>query len=360
MKTSPAPKPILAIIGKRDIELGPFAIDEAPQEPGPWANWRLRTNEDGIAWLLFDKKDSSANTLSEDVLTELNAVLEKIERDHPRGLVIRSAKLSGFIAGADIAQFRGVTDPAPIASALTQGHAVLDRLDRLPLPTIAVIHGYCLGGGLEVALACDFRIAIDDASFGFPEVLLGLHPGLGGTVRLTRLISPVQAMTMMLTGKTERARRAKALGLVDAMTQERHVRAAVTSAVTGEWKRAKQGLIGSLMNTGPARGFLASRMRAEAGKRAPRAHHPAPSPLLELWVEHGGDAEAMQKAEISSFAKLLVTDTSQNLVRVFFLRENLKNLADGKWNGSRVHVGGVGTMRGHSGAWCAWNGFVVT
>ena len=118
---------------------------------------------------------------------------------------------------------------------------VLDRLDRLPLPTVAVIHGYCLGGGLEVALACDYRIAIDDASFGFPEVLLGLHPGLGGTVRLTRLINPVQAMTMMLTGKTERARRAKALGLVDAVTQERHVRAAVKSAVTGELEAGKAG-----------------------------------------------------------------------------------------------------------------------
>ena len=168
MKTSPAPKSTLAILGKRDLELGPFAIDEAPQEASPWANWRLRTDEDGIAWLLFDKKESSANTLSEDVLTELNAVLEKLERDRPRGLVIRSAKRSGFIAGADIAQFRGVTDPAQIEAALTRGHAVLDRLDRLPLPTVAVIHGYCLGGGLEVALACDFRIAIDDASFGFP------------------------------------------------------------------------------------------------------------------------------------------------------------------------------------------------
>ena len=112
-------------------------------------------------------------------------MLDKLERDRPRGLVIRSAKPGGFIAGADIAQFRGVTDAAQIEALLTRGHAVLDRLDRLPLPTVAVIHGYCLGGGLEVALACDIRIAIDDASFGFPEVLLGLHPGLGGTVRLT-------------------------------------------------------------------------------------------------------------------------------------------------------------------------------
>src|SRR5580693_4220431 len=360
MKTPPAPKPILAIIGKRDLELGPFAIDEAPQEPGPWANWRLRTDEDGIAWLLFDKKDSSANTLSEDVLTELNAVLDKIERDHPRGLVIRSAKRSGFIAGADIAQFRGVTDPAAIEATLTRGHAVLDRLDRLPLPTVAVIHGYCLGGGLEVALACDFRIAVDYASFGFPEVLLGLHPGLGGTVRLPHLISPVQAMTMMLTGRTERARRARALRLVDAVTQERHVRAAVRAAVSGEMIRAKQGVVGTLLNSNPERRLLAQRMSSEVAKRAPRAHYPAPYALIDMWVEHGGNVEAMQKAEISSFAKLLVGDTAQNLVRVFFLRENLKALADGKWNGSRVHVIGAGTMGGDIAAWCAWNGFVVT
>src|SRR5580658_7653741 len=360
MKTSPAPKPILAIIGKRDLELGPFAIDEAPQELGPWANWRLRTDEDGIAWLLFDKKDSSANTLSEDVLTELNAVLDKIEREHPRGLVIRSAKRSGFIAGADIAQFRGVTDPAPIEATLARGHAVLDRLDGLPLPTVAVIHGYCLGGGLEVALACDFRIAIDDASFGFPEVLLGLHPGLGGTVRLTRLISPLEAMTMMLTGKTERARKARALHLVDAVTQERHVRAAAMSAVTGEMVPAKQGLLGKLMNVGPVREMLASRMRSETAKKAPKAHYPAPYALIDLWVKHGGDADAMQKAEISSFANLLVTDTAQNLVRVFFLRDNLKNLASGQWNGRHVHVIGAGAMGGDIAAWCAWHGFTVS
>src|ERR1700727_1508827 len=140
MKTPPAPTPTLAILGKRNIELGPFAIDEAPEEPGPWANWRLRTDEDGIAWLLFDKKDASANTLSADVLTELNAVLDRLERDRPRGLLIRSAKPSGFIAGADIAQFRGVTETAPVEMLLTRGHAILDRLDRLPLPTTPVIH----------------------------------------------------------------------------------------------------------------------------------------------------------------------------------------------------------------------------
>ena len=360
MKTSPAAKSTLAILGNRNLELGPFSADHGPEDAGSWTHWRMRIDEDGTAWLLFDKKDSSANTLSEEVLTELNAILEKLEREPPWGVVIRSAKPGGFIAGADIGQFRGVTDPAQIEALLTRGHAVLDRLDRLPCVTVAVIHGYCLGGGLEVALACDYRIAIDDASFGFPEVLLGLHPGLGGTVRLPRLINPLQAMTMMLTGRSERARRARALRLVDAVTQERHVRAAVRAAVSGEMIRAKPGVIGTLLNSNPGRRLLAQRMSGEVAKRAPRAHYPAPYALIDMWVEHGGNAEAMQKAEISSFAKLLVSDTAQNLVRVFFLRENLKSLADGKWSGSRVHVVGAGTMGGDIAAWCAWNGFVVT
>ena len=294
------------------------------------------------------------------MLAELDAVLAEIEKSRPRGLVIRSAKAGGFVAGADIAQFKGVTDPASVEALLTKGHAVLDRLDRLPLPTVAVIHGYCLGGGLEVALACDRRIAIDDASFGFPEVLLGLHPGLGGTVRLTQLINPVQAMTMMLTGRTERARRAKSLGLVDAVTQERHVRGAVVAAVTGELRHAKRGMIAALLNTGPARQLLATRMRRETESKAPKRHYPAPHALIDLWVAHGGDRHDMQKAEIASFAKLLVTETAQNLVRVFFLRNKLKGLADGDWGGKRIHVIGAGAMGGDIAAWCAWHGFTVS
>lgn len=360
MKNSHASKPTLAILGNRDLELGPFAAGERPQPQETWANFRLRTDADGIAWLLFDQQDASANTLSAAVLGELDAILDKLERDRPRGLVIRSAKPGGFIAGADVAQFRGVTDPISVNALLTRGHAVIDRLDRLPLPTVAVIHGYCLGGGLEVALACDHRLAIDGASFGFPEVLLGLHPGLGGTVRLTRLINPVQAMTMMLTGKAERARRAKLLGLVDAVTQERHVRDAVKSAVSGDWVSAKQNRLVSMMNTAPARGLLASRLRSETAKKATRANYPAPYALIDLWSAHGGNPEAMQKAEISSFAKLLVTDTAQNLVRIFFLRENLKSLADGNWDGRRVHVIGAGAMGGDIAVWCAWHGFIVS
>jgi 3-hydroxyacyl-CoA dehydrogenase/enoyl-CoA hydratase/3-hydroxybutyryl-CoA epimerase len=360
MSTSHAPTPALDILGARDLELGPFVSGEAGPNDSHWTHWRMRSDEDGVVWLLFDKNGTSTNTLDAEVLTELDAVLDKLEHDRPRGLVIRSAKPGGFISGADIAQFRGASDVAPIEALLTRGHAVFDRLDRLPLPTIAVIHGYCLGGGLELALACDHRIAVDGASFGFPEVMLGLHPGLAGTARLTRLINPVQAMTMMLTGKTERARAAKRAGLVEAVTQERHVRAAVKAAVSGELKPGKQGFLAGLLNLPPLRNAVVSRLRSETAKKAPKAQYPAPHALIDLWAEHGGNAEAMRKAEIPSFAKLLITPAAQNLVRVFFLRSKLKGLASGTFGGRRIHVIGAGAMGGDIAAWCAWHGFIVS
>ncbi len=345
---------------ERDLELGPLSWPHGLEAAFPWRHWKLKTDEDGIAWLVIDKQGAGANVLSEDVITELDDVLSAIEHEAPKGLVIRSGKPGGFIAGADIGEFRDTTKVADIEARLTRAHGIIDRLDKLKLPTVAVIHGYCLGGGLEVALACDYRIAIDDASLGFPEVLLGLHPGLGGTVRLTRLINPLQAMTYMLTGKSIYARPAKALGLVDAVTQERHIRAAVQAALAGDLKTARAGLSVMLFNSEPGRKLLAKRMRTEAENKAPAEHYPAPSALINLWSQYGGDPAAMQKAEVASFSRLLVTPASQNLVRVFFLREKLKSFSDGKWQGRRIHVIGAGAMGGDIAAWCAWHGFTVS
>jgi 3-hydroxyacyl-CoA dehydrogenase/enoyl-CoA hydratase/3-hydroxybutyryl-CoA epimerase len=356
------------ILVPRDLELGPLASplpDPPPQagegrEGATWRNWKLARDDGGIAWLAIDKAGASANTLSEDVLTELNDVLAHLESSAPKGLVLRSAKRSGFIAGADIGEFRGMSDPAAAETRLTQAHSVVDRLDKLPFPTVAVIHGYCLGGGLEIALACDFRIAVDDARLGFPEVMLGLHPGLGGTVRLTRLINPLEAMTMMLTGRNVRAGRARRLGLVDAVVPERHVKAAATAAASGQLHSRRGGTLIDVINSTYGRKLAAKRMRSETAKKAPIAHYPAPYALIDLWEAHGGNPAEMQKAEIASFAKLLVTETSRNLVRVFFLREKLKGLADGEFAGRRVHVIGAGAMGGDIAAWCAWHGFTVT
>jgi 3-hydroxyacyl-CoA dehydrogenase/enoyl-CoA hydratase/3-hydroxybutyryl-CoA epimerase len=346
---------IMNVLGDRVLELGP-----KPDESGPYRNFKLTRDADGIAWLLFDRANASANMLSADVIGEFDAVLAALETERPAGLVIRSAKKSGFIAGADVNEFRGATDPRPVETAIGTAHAVIDRLEALKIPTVAVIHGFCLGGGLEVALACASRIAIDGARFGFPEVMLGLHPGLGGTARFTRLVNPVQAMTLMLTGRTIDARRAKSLGLVDAVTQERHVRNAVKDAVFGRLKRARPGPVNAILNFAPVRGFLANRMRREAAKAGSPEHYPAPYGLIDLWEKHGGDKAAMLAAEKSSFAHLMVTPTAQNLIRVFFLREQMKKLAGDGNKVEHVHVIGAGAMGGDIAAWCANEGLHVT
>jgi 3-hydroxyacyl-CoA dehydrogenase/enoyl-CoA hydratase/3-hydroxybutyryl-CoA epimerase len=338
----------------RVLTLGP-----APAT-GPYRHLKLTRDADGIAWLLFDREGTSTNTLSAEVMDEFDQVLTALQSERAPGLVIRSAKSSGFIAGADVNEFRGARDPAVVEAAIGRAHAVIDRLEALPMPSVAVIHGFCLGGGLEVALACRLRIAIDNARFGFPEVMLGLHPGLGGTARFTRLVDPVQAMTLMLTGKTIDARRAKSLGLVDAVTQERHVAAAVKDAVFGRLKRAQPGPLITVLNSAAARGFLASRMRREAAKAAPPANYPAPYGLIDLWERNGGDKAAMLAAEKSSFAHLMVTPTAQNLIRVFFLREQMKKLAGSSNKISHVHVIGAGAMGGDIAAWCAHQGMRVS
>ena len=346
---------ILDVLADRVLELGP-----KPAASGPYRHFKLTRDADGVAWLLFDREGASANTLSADVLAEFDTVLAGLESERPTGLVIRSAKASGFVAGADVNEFRGATDPAAVEAQIARAHAVVDRLEAVKFPTVAVIHGFCLGGGLEVALACQMRIAIDGARFGFPEVMLGLHPGLGGTARFTELVNPMQAMTLMLTGKTIDARRAKSLGLVDAVTEERHVRNAAKDAVSGRLRRSRPGFLNKLLNAGPVRGFLASRMRNEAAKAAPAEHYPAPYGLIDLWEKHGGDKAAMLAAEKNSFARLMVTPTAQNLIRVFFLRDQMKKVAGSGNKIAHVHVIGAGAMGGDIAAWCANQGFKAT
>jgi 3-hydroxyacyl-CoA dehydrogenase/enoyl-CoA hydratase/3-hydroxybutyryl-CoA epimerase len=345
----------LDVLADRVLELGP-----KPDAASPYRNFKLTRDADGVAWLLFDRDGASANTLSADMMEEFDKIIGELESARPAGLVLRSAKTSGFIAGADVNEFRGAADPTVVEVAISRAHAVIDRLEALRVPNVAVIHGFCLGGGLEVALACQSRIAISNARFGFPEVMLGLHPGLGGTARFTRLINPMQAMTLMLTGRTIDARRAKALGLVDAVCEERHVRNAIKDAVFGRLKRARPGLLPTILNLGPMRGFLGARMRREAEKTAPHEHYPAPYALIDLWEQHGGSKAEMLAGEKRSFAQLMVTPTAQNLIRVFFLRDEMKKLAGSGNRVAHVHVIGAGAMGGDIAAWCAHQGMRVT
>ena len=180
-------------------------------------SWKLERDAEGIAWLTFDKPGTSANVLSAGVLMELDEVLGALEQDRPRGVIVVSAKKSGFIAGADIKEFIGLKDEASGYQLIRRGQQVLNRLAALSFPTVAAIHGFALGGGLELALACRYRVAVGDErlSLGLPEVLLGIHPGFGGTVRAVQVAGVRVAMEMMLTGKPLRAEKARAAGLID-------------------------------------------------------------------------------------------------------------------------------------------------
>ena len=348
--------PVWAALEGRDLELGPTPSTQ----PGPYANWRVTRDKDDVAWAIFDKAGSSANTLDVAVLGELSAILDRLEQNRPKGLVIRSGKRGGFVYGADVRQFRELKDMAAAAAQMKRAHEVIDRLEALTLPVIAVIHGAALGGGLELALACHVRIGVERSSYGFPEVQLGLHPGLGGTARLPRLIDPIEAMTAMLTGGSIHDRKARALGLIDALVPERHVHSAVMAAVAGKLAPRPPRLLDRLKESTPARHLAAKQMRTKADQRAPHVHYPAPYALIALWETHGGDFAAMKAAEIESFAKLLVTETSRNLVRAFSLREKLKALAGKPPKVGHVHVIGAGAMGGDIAAWCAWRGLSVT
>src|ERR1700761_1813616 len=185
-------------------------------------SWRSSTDGDGIVWLTLDKPGTSANVLSSTVLIELDGLLRPMQQKPPRGVVVSSAKKSGFVAGADIKEFTGITDPESGYELIHRGQQVLDRLEALPCPTVAAIHGFALGGGLELALACRYRVAVGDErlSLGLPEVQLGIHPGFGGSVRSVRLLGVRPAMEMMLTGRPVRADKAARIGLVDRLVRQ--------------------------------------------------------------------------------------------------------------------------------------------
>lgn len=348
---------ILKALSTREMALGPFETGDK----GNWKHWHLKRDDNDIAWLFFDKQDTSANVLSADVLEELDSILYELERDEPRALALRSTKPAGFCMGADITEFDALKSEDEAIEKLSRAHEVVDRLEALPFTKVAIIHGACLGGGLELALCCDHRLAIAGAKLGFPEVQLGLHPGLGGTDRLTSLIDPVEAMTMMLTGKNAHDSKAKKLGLVDDVIQERHVEAAVRAAAQGELKHNGNSFRDRLMTTRPARQFETRQMRSKTFSKAPPKHYPAPQALIELWEHHGGQGKDMRKAEIKSFAHLLNTDASRNLVRVFFLREKMKSMTRADAEPVRhVHVVGAGEMGGDIAGWCAFQGLRVS
>jgi 3-hydroxyacyl-CoA dehydrogenase/enoyl-CoA hydratase/3-hydroxybutyryl-CoA epimerase len=333
-------------------------------------NWRFELDVENIGWLTIDTPNAPVNTLSRLALRELDAALARIEElvatSDLVGLVFQSGKDSGFIAGADVGEFDAMSDPAILTDALKRTHAIMDRIERLNVPVIAAIHGFCLGGGLELALACHYRIAVNDdkTRLGFPEVNLGIFPGFGGTGRSIRQAGPVQAMQAMLTGRMIKASAARGMGLVDKLVRHRDtLRWEARKAVLQKRKSTPAPLIERIMAWGPLRGQVAGRMRAEARKKARPEHYPAPSALIDLFEQHGDNWRAMTDGEAAGFVPLMASDTARNLRRVFFLSESLKKQGlrgKQKPTFARVHVIGAGVMGGDIAAWCALRGFGVT
>ena len=321
-------------------------------------HWDLERDTDDIVWLTLDVADASTNTLSESVMTEFACVLDSLDTQPPRGLVIRSGKDAGFIAGADINSFDALTTLDAARGLLARGWNLFNRLAAVRYPTLALVRGHCLGGGLELALACRTLLVVDEAGtrLGLPEVMLGIVPGWGGMLRLPQRIGPQAALDMMLSGKTVDAKKARRLGLADECVPPRVMTAAAKALVLAPPSRRTLPLLQRLLG-GPLKGIVAAQARKQVARRARRHHYPAPYAIIDIWAHHGGNALGAG----DSLGSIVESQTARNLVRVFHLQERLKAFGkEADTPARRVHVIGAGVMGGDIAAWCALRGLTVT
>jgi len=321
-------------------------------------HWQLEVDAQGVAWATLNKAGESTNSLSSSVMDELSQLLDQLDRSPPKGLIFRSGKAAGFIAGADIQEFTRLDTPQKGIELVSRGWQLFNRLAGVSYPTLALVRGHCLGGGLELALACRYLLAVDEPStrMGLPEVMLGIVPGWGGMLRLPERIGPQAALDMMLTGKTIDASKARRLGLADDCVPPRVMDSAAALLVLANQPRRRPPLLQRLLN-GPLKALVASGARKQVARRARREHYPAPYAIIDIWARHQGNALAAPEL-IDSIVR---SPTARNLVRVFFLQERLKSFGKAStFEAKRVHVVGAGVMGGDIAAWCALRGLTVT
>jgi 3-hydroxyacyl-CoA dehydrogenase/enoyl-CoA hydratase/3-hydroxybutyryl-CoA epimerase len=325
-------------------------------------HWRWQTDRQGLAWLTFDKQVESANTFSRQALNELSASLSEIKTSSPKGLVIRSAK-EGFIAGADVEEFTRFKSSGEAMSFVRLGWDVFQQLRDLPFPTTAMVDGFCMGGGVELALACRYRVALDDPKtrFALPEVMLGIMPAWHGVQWLPKLVGPAAALDMLLTGKSVDARRAKRMGLVDQAVPLRILENTARVITLEAPRKRNLGFFQRIMLSRFLRGLVVSQARKQVQKKARREHYPAPYAILELWKKYDGNPFLASNDASCSVEALFAHPTTQNLIRIFFLQERMKSLGKGAdFAPRRVHVVGAGVMGGDVAAVCAMRGLTVT
>lgn len=331
-----------------------------------YQHWNVTLDADKIFWLGIARQDATVNTINDAVLDELNIILQDVaKQSDAKGLIIHSLKEKGFIAGADVKTFTELADSTKLIEFLRKGQTVFSRLEALPIPTLAMIDGFCMGGGLELALACDYRVASDskDTRLGLPEVMLGIHPGWGGTVRLPRLIGGFDALSkVILTGAGIAAKKAKHIGFVDAVVPLRQLKRAAIHFIMNKPAKHKAGIIPSMTNQRWIRNLLANLMRRKVASKVMKAHYPAPYAIIDLWEKESSFDERAYLKEIDSIEQLVTQNTTaSNLIRAFLLRERMKGFAKhSDFKAQHVHVIGAGVMGGDIAAWCALRGIHVT
>lgn len=327
-------------------------------------HWDTHKDDNDIIWLTLDKADSSTNVLSKVVLEELKQIIESFQSQDATGLIIHSNKNNGFLAGADITEFTQLETSQAAFEKLRFGQNVFTLIEQLPFPTLALIHGFCLGGGLELALACTYRVAESSpkCKLGLPEVRLGIHPGYGGAVRLPELIGDLPALQLMLAGRVIVAKQAKKYGIVDAVVPKRQMMTTAVALI----KKAKPKQQATLINTLPSypvlRQITAWVMRKQVEKKVSPDHYPAPYKLIDCWQRFSSNRTERFIQEANSVTDLFANSAgTKELVRVFMLQERMKSLAkNSTFEAKYVHVVGAGIMGGDIAAWCAMQGFHVT
>lgn len=310
--------------------------------------------QDDILVVTLDQPGEKVNKLTEELIGEFQDLLENTDPDSIEGIILVSGKKNNFIAGADVEMLKNKEAPQGIEELSQRGNQLLLKLEHYPKPVVAAVHGSCLGGGLEVAMACNYRVASEhsDTVLGQPEVKLGLLPGGGGTQRLPRLIGIQNALKYMLTGKNIYPRKAYKMGLVDELTHKDAVvtaaKAAVSKLNSGKFEREdKRSLAHQLMEgMSPLRKIIYSQARKRA-KANSRGNYPAPEKIIAC-VEEGMEngMQAGLKLESENFGKLAATPESKALVNLFFAMQNAKKnpKADQAVKVQKIGVLGAGLM----------------
>lgn len=327
-------------------------------------HWRLFQKGD-IAWLAFAKENHRLNSLDLSALSELNLILDQLERARGlRGLIITSDVHNVFMVGIDLHLINALPNSEAVFHFMCQGQRILARLNTLKISTVALIQGLCLSTGLELALACRYRVAVINprTRFGFTEIKLGLHSGWGGTVRVARLLGGIEALHLLLTGKTLSAKTALQWGLIDCLIPEEQAeRAALYYAqVAPKPKSTQRATLRRLSHWPGIRNIIAALFRHQLRKKIKASSYPAPYQLLNHWQKTGVSLRAY-RSEARSVSALAMTPTARELMHVHFLRQRLRLL--GKKINTKtkfVHVMGVGHRGGAIAAWCALYGFEVT